>query len=847
MQPQHAQLPLWRRRMGYIVSYAAVALAMLIVCRSLYRIQIVEGEYYRGLASEQQLMDSTLRATRGEIYDATGKTLASTSVMWIVGCDPHYSTVLYSYVETAELDAETGLPTGEKTKVEVLDVPRCEQVASDVTAILLSENGLPERVAEVDRSSALFAEIYTQVYEALTSINRSYMRLTRDSLKSYSLVNNAIKVALQDYVASIAAEMQEAAKIDKEHASALKNERLALVYNRTFQRSYPYGEFAAAVLGHCNDDGEGAYGLEKSYEAVLAGVNGRTITVRNAYNTAIADEGATTYEAQDGNNLILSLDINVQEVVERYLNEAVLANNVKNRGCAIVMDVNSGAILAMSSKPDYDPNEPNTIANPIYMSEMVRAEPEIYAKYRVDEEGKEILDAHGNRIIDPDADYSGTYREAQWKNKTLTEVYYPGSVFKVITSAMGVDAGVIGYNTTFNCSGAYAVRDRVYHCAGKHSHGVQNLGDALKNSCNIYYIQTGQRIGAVTFYDYFKAFGFTEPTGVDLPYEVLRTQYYSSTYMGDVELASSSFGQAMAVTPMQVCTAISACVNGGYLVTPHVVERITDKNGNVVEEIGTEQRRQVISANTSAAIRRAMEYEVGNENTTGGGHNAYVCGYRIGGKSGTSEQLNMQLRADKDYKKVASFVAVLPADDPKYLVYVMLDDPNNAKTDYSSVLAAPVVGNIISEIAPYLGVETDGIDRSGRMVKVPKLSEKEWSNAQVSLNICGLRHSLAANSGSRPGALVTYQYPKAGMTVPYGTKIYLYTSGSPALYTEVPDVQGKSAEFARQMLESLDLNCVITGDASGVVLEQDSAPGASVQLGSIVTLKCGVPAPEAGA
>ena len=579
------------------------------------------------------------------------------------------------------------------------------------------------------------------------------------------------------------------------------------------------------------------YGLENSYESTLAGVNGRTITLRNAYGNAIADENATTYAAKDGSNLVLSLDVNIQEVVERYLNEAVAANTVENRGCAIVMNVKTGAILAMASKPDFDPNDPQDFsANLAYLTEQVQAEPELYTIYKKDENGNYLRDENGQKIADEEADYTGTYRDIQWKNKTITELYYPGSVFKVITAAMGVDSGKATYYTTLNCSGAYSVAKQTYHCAGRKSHGAQNLAEALRNSCNIYFVQLGQRVGSSLFYDYFDAFGFTERTGVDLPNETSFMQYYSKSRLGEVELASSAFGQAMAVTPLQVCTAISAAVNGGYLVTPHVVDKITDQNGNVVQEIGTNVRRQVISESASETIRQIMEFEVGDGTQSGGG-NAYVAGYRIGGKSGTSEQLNMDRRADGDYKKVASFAAVLPANDPEILVYVMLDDPNNARTDYSSILAAPVVGNIISEIAPYLGIATDGVDRSGTAVKVPNLTGKEWSNAQVQLNIKGLKHHLAESESDQTAALVTYQYPRAGAEVPYGTTVYLYTDTYEGKHAEVPDVTGKSADFARQMLNAAGLNCTVEG--SGTVQSQSEAPGSSVQQGTIVHLICG--------
>ena len=737
----HERLSARLRRFSFGAAVFFVMAAAGIVTYSLYKIQIEQGATFRQYAAEQQLLDSTIQATRGEIYDASGITLASTSVVWTIWADPSYSTALFT--------SQTAEETGEVLKT--VDETTLAEVSRQITLRLLSGDG--ESLDRVDTSSAEYQTQYQTVHDALAKNTSSYQVLA-------TKVNNAVKLSIEKYVSTYNKEHTKAKTL--EDGTTVRKGRISVSSSKSFQRDYPYGAFAASVLGFCNGDGEGFYGLEKSYDSTLAGVNGRTITRRNAYGNAIADANATTYAAKDGSNLVLSLDVNVQEVVERYLNEAVYANNVENRGAAIVMNVKTGAILAMASKPDFDPNDPlDFSANLTYLSEQVQAEPEIYTIYLKDPDDpkKFLLDENGKKVPDPDPDYTGTYRDIQWKNKAITELYYPGSVFKVITAAMGVDSGKATYYTTLNCSGAYGVAKETYHCAGKKSHGVQNLAEALRNSCNIYFIQLGQRLGSSVFYDYFDAFGFTERTGVDLPNETGMMKYYTKNQLGEVQLASSAFGQAMAVTPLQVCTAISAAVNGGYLVTPHVVDKITDQNGNVVEEVGANVRRQVISESASETIRQIMEYEVGDGSTSGGGSNAYVAGYRIGGKSGTSEQLNMERRADGDYKKVASFAAVLPANDPEILVYVMLDDPNNARTDYSSILAAPVVGNIISEIAPYLGIATDGIDRSQTTVKVPNLVSKEWSNAQVALNNKGLKHQLVESESSQTAAVVTYQYP----------------------------------------------------------------------------------------
>ena len=530
------------RRLCSRLGILAVVVAAAIVIRSLYNIQIIHGAEYRQYAAQQQLLDTTIKATRGEIYDANGITLASTSVVWNIWADPSYSSILY-----------TTSTNDDKTTVRTFDPTMCAEVSQGITLRLLSGDG--ESLDAVDTSSEEYTQQYQTVYDALSKIDSSYVVLA-------TKVNNAVKLSIEDYVSGFN-------KAHKKGSGADRIGRVSVSTEKSSQRNYPYGAFAAAVLGFTDGEGVGTYGLEKSYQSTLAGVDGRTITRRNAVGNAIADQNATTFAAKDGSNLVLSLDVNIQEVVERYLNEAVAANTVENRGCAIVMNVKTGAILAMASKPDFDPNDPQDFsANLAYLTEQVQAEPELYTIYKKDENGNYLRDENGQKIVDEEADYTGTYRDIQWKNKTITELYYPGSVFKVITAAMGVDSGKATYYTTLNCSGAYSVAKQTYHCAGRKSHGAQNLAEALRNSCNIYFIQLGQRVGSSLFYDYFDAFGFTERTGVDLPNETSFMQYYSKSRLGEVELASSAFGQAMAVTPLQVCTAISAAVNGGYLVTP---------------------------------------------------------------------------------------------------------------------------------------------------------------------------------------------------------------------------------------------------------------------------------------
>ena len=530
----HERLSARLRHFSFGAAVFFVVAAAGIVTHSLYNIQIKQGATFRQYAAQQQLLDSTIQATRGEIYDASGITLASTSVVWTIWADPSYSTALF----TSQTVEETG------EAVKTVDETTLADVSRQLTLRLLSGDG--ESLDSVDTSSAEYQTQYQTVHDALAKNDSSYQVLA-------TKVNNAVKLSIEKYISEYNKDHAKAKTL--EDGTVIKKGRVSVSSSKSFQRDYPYGAFAASVLGFCNGDGEGFYGLEKSYNDTLAGVNGRTITLRNAYGNAIADANATTYAAKDGSNLVLSLDVNVQEVVERYLNEAIYANTVENRGAAIVMNVKTGAILAMASKPDFDPNAPLDFSeNLAYLNEQVNAEPEIYTIYKKDTNGNYLRDEQGKKIPEEAPDYIGTYRDIQWKNKTITELYYPGSVFKVITAAMGVDSGKATYYTTFNCSGAYGVAKETYHCAGKKAHGVQNLAEALRNSCNIYFIQLGQRLGPSAFYDYFDAFGFTERTGVDLPNETGMMKYYTKSQLGEVELSSSSFGQAMAVTPLQVCT-----------------------------------------------------------------------------------------------------------------------------------------------------------------------------------------------------------------------------------------------------------------------------------------------------
>ena len=602
-----------------------------------------------------------------------------------------------------------------------------------------------------------------------------------------------------------------AKSVDKPTADAVKafvndfDKDLAVITTQTSVRQYPCGAFLASVLGFCNADGDGFYGLEKYYDETLAGVDGRTVTVRNRWGYEVDNDQATTYPAEDGKSLVLTVDINIQSILERYLSEAIDTYDVQERGVAIAIDVNTGAVLGMASKPDFDPNDPYTI---------------------YDEDLAATLDGLSG---DEFTTAQGAARERQWKNKAITELYEPGSVFKLVTAAAALDAGVIVPNSSFNCPGSYAVADRTYTCYNHKAHGIQAVGQAVNNSCNIAFIQIAQRLGAEDFYEYYNGFGFREKTGIDLPGEESGISHTLSS-LGPVQLASSSFGQTHKVTPIQMITAVCAVVNGGYLVQPHLVSSILDSNGNLVEEIDPEPKRQVVSEEVSSQVVSMMEGVVDG----GSGRNAYVAGYRIGGKSGTSEKLDVDANEDGSYNVSYSFVGVMPVDDPQIAVLVMLDDVRSDTFETSGTISAPLVGNMLSEIGPYMGFEKDASNLSST-VTVPNLvlgnSSSEWILAQSTLNSKGLDHELVDGIGQ-----VIHQSPAAGTKVPLGSTVYLYTQSTEDQTAAVPDVVGRQGEFASQMLKAAGFNVSVSGPENGLVTAQSVEKDSQQPLGTVITI-----------
>lgn len=436
------------------------------------------------------------------------------------------------------------------------------------------------------------------------------------------------------------------------------------------KRYYPNGSLAAQLLGFTGSDGQGLVGLEASYNSTLHGVDGQVITARNAKGEPIPYGYTQSTAAQNGENLVLTIDEVVQHYLESALSKAVTENNVTNKATGIVMNVKNGEILAMTTVPSFDPNDPYAVTDAA--------------------EKTKLASLSGAALTQE----KNGYYQLQWQNKAITTPYEPGSVFKVVVSAAAIEEGKVSENDQFADNGNIKIADTTFADWDNAPHGTQSFKQAFEQSWNVVFIQVGLHLGAHNFFNYYSNFGFTSKTGIDLPGEAQGT-YYNEQQLGDVQLASCSFGQSNKVTAIQLITALAACSNGGYLVTPHVVREITDSSGNVVKTIGTSIKRQVVSAETSKRIIALLEDEV-NE---GSGVKAKVAGYSIGGKTGTAEKL-----PETEQKKyVASFGGIVPCNDPQYAVLIMLDEPHG-DVIYGGQIAAPVAGTLFSEMLPYLGV-----------------------------------------------------------------------------------------------------------------------------------------------
>lgn len=592
-------------------------------------------------------------------------------------------------------------------------------------------------------------------------------------------------------------------RVEKETADQIRALKLAGVnLDEDTKRYYPFGNFASHVIGFTGDDNQGLNGLEKEFDQELQGLPGRVVSASNAKGTDVPYRFEQYIDAQDGYNLVLTIDEVIQHFAEKYLEQAYVENELGNGAAVVVMNPKTGEILAMACKPDFDLNEPFTLNDP-----------------SVEEALQGLSDEEYN-------EKKSAALLKMWRNKAVTDSYEPGSTFKLATAAMALEDGVANLSSTFFCSGSYKVADRTIRCwdLAHGGHGSQSFAQAVCNSCNPAFIQIGERVGTDAFYRYSKAFGFRDTTGIELPGETEGVFFQQSDFH-EIQLATSSFGQGFQVTPLQMISFVSAIANGGMLYRPHLVGSLTDSGGSVVKTYEPEPIRQIMSQQTADTLRGIMEQVV----TEGGGKNAYIKGYRVGGKTGTSEK---QPRGNGKY--VASFIGVAPADDPELVCLVMLDEPSGIY--YGGTIAAPVGRSILDDSLQYLGIEPQytGDETAAAEVLVPDVTDATVANAQQMLIAQGLQYKVIGE-----GEHIASQIPMGHASITEGSTVILYTTGAKQELVEVPDVLGKTPAQAHVVLTEAGLNFSfsdVAPNATSAATSHAQSPqaGAKVPLGTII-------------
>ncbi len=575
--------------------------------------------------------------------------------------------------------------------------------------------------------------------------------------------------------------------------------------DETTKRYYPNDSLASVVLGFVGADEQGLAGIESYYDNELTGIAGRVVAAKNAAGTDMRFTYEKVENAVKGTSLVLTLDSYIQYTAEKYLEVAIEQNKIAERGAAVVMNVNTGAILAMAVKGDFNPNDAFTLS----------AEDEKKIKKEKDEEEKKKLRTD--------------LLNRQWRNKAVSDSYEPGSVFKIITAAIALEENLISESNSFFCNGRTTVAGQGYGCWKHGGHGTQDLRNAIANSCNPAFITIGQLVGVNTFSKYFKAFGFTEKTGIDLPGES-RSTYHLQQNMGPVELASSSFGQTFNVTPVQLMSAVSAAVNGGYLVTPHLVEKKLDQDNKVLETTKTTYKRQVVSETTSAKMRTLTQFVSEN-----GAKNSLVSGYNIGAKTGTSQKVSKIQATGDTYLYIGSCITIAPIEKPEIAVFVMLDEPKGDNY-YGGVISAPVNSKIMSDVLPYLGYEPSYSDEELKKmsVEIPEVVGNTVEEARGKIAAKKLEYKVVGE-----GKKVVRQLPDGGSKVVNGGTVILYTDKTSSKTVTVPEFRGLTATEANLAAANAGVNIEFSGNitTSGLkAYNQSIAKGTKVDAGTVITV-----------
>ena len=694
-------------------------------------IQFIDGTWLKERAYSQSTSSTVVSAKRGTIYDSNGKALAISAEVDTVSVNPEYLVV-----------KEKGEVNQEKTQE------------------------LREKMAQK------FAEIFSLEYDdVLKKLNSS---------RSVETIASKVET---DKVTTLKAWLKEN-KISS-----------GVNIDEDVKRYYPYNNLASNLIGFCGTNNQGLDGIELSYDDELKGTNGKLITAISVIQTAIPDQNEQYIAPENGSNIYLTIDSNIQTIVEKYLKQAVEENNCQRGGNAIAVNPENGEILAMATYPDYNLNDPYTPNESLSKG---------WDKLSSQEQSNKLY--------------------SMWRNRAVLDTYEPGSTFKIIAASIGLEEKIVETDTAgdFYCGGSETVSGTRISCANRSGHGSQSLRNALENSCNPALIQLGQRIGVSTFYKYLDAFGFFQKTGIDLPSEGT-SSFWKEKNVGPVELATMSFGQRFTITPMQLVKAAAAIANEGKLVTPHVVKEIENPDTGTVKTIQTNEERQVISEDTANKIKDMMKSVV----ETGGGKYAQVKGYEIGGKTGTSE-------ADPNHPEngyVASFLAIAPVDNTKIVLLLTLYAPK-VRNYYGGSIAAPAVSQMLSEILPYLDIPSNNSDEGNvELVSVPNVTNKTIAEAQKILKAAGLEYSSVGDADN----IVSEQVPKSGTQLKKNGIVKIYAEGKDERVSQtVPDLKGVSLAQAKVMLKARNLN--ISSKGTGIVIAQDPKAGTSVDEGTVINV-----------
>lgn len=573
-----------------------------------------------------------------------------------------------------------------------------------------------------------------------------------------------------------------------------------------YKRYYPKNSLASSVIGFTGSDDQGLEGIEYEYDSYLSGTPGRIITAQNARGTDMPFRYEQNVESEDGNNVYLTIDETIQSICEKYMQKGVEDNNVLNKGVCIAMDVNTGAILAMVTTDGYDLNNP----------------------YELSAKDKKKIKSTPKK---KQAEAESAALSNMWRNKAVADTYMPGSVFKMCVASAALEENLVNEKTSFTCTGSILVEGETIHCSNISGHGTQNFVEAISNSCNPAFIQIGQMLGAGKFRQYYQGFGFSDKTGIDLPGEA-EDSFWKEGKMGGVDLAVASFGQNFSITPIQMITACAAVSNGGYVVQPHVVSKITDSKGNVIKTVDKKIKRQVISDDTSKKMNEYLEYNTERQGATAG----YISGYKVAGKTGTTEKrgvTKVESSFSEDY--ISSFCGYAPADDPQIAMLVFFDTPDG-DAYYGSQVSSPVFINIMSEVLPYLDVKTSYTDEELGYVDASAgdYTGVSVDEAKTAVEADGFTATVKGN-----GSTVISQIPTVSSGLQKGGSIVLYTdSDSQSETVSVPSLIGLSPDEVNNVASAYGLNVSFSGatTSSGTSSSQNIEAGTSVSPGTVITV-----------